>query len=109
MCVGPTGDVWAAVTGDRPPVSNRLHLVRYRPGDKAPKDLGPIGVANPDYTEFVGKDGKPLPAHAGFHKEPDGVTTSHFVSLGVCQGRDGTVYVMALSPYTILRLRPPTD
>jgi sugar lactone lactonase YvrE len=107
MCVGPGGNVWAAVTGDKPGVQYRLHLFRYRPGEKEPKNLGPIAVANPDYTEFVDKEGKPLPAHAGFHKEPDSKMTSHFAVLGISQGLDGAVYVMALSPYTILQLRPP--
>jgi sugar lactone lactonase YvrE len=109
MCVGPGGDVWAAVTGDKPGVQNRLHLFRYRPGEKEPRNLGPIAIANPDYTEFLDKDGKPLPAHGGFHTEPDGKMTSHFVVLGICQGLDGAVYVMALSPYTILQLRPPLE
>jgi sugar lactone lactonase YvrE len=107
MCVGPTGDVWAAITGNKPGVQNRPHLVRYRPGEKAPKDLGCLAVANPEYTEFTDKDGKPLPAHAGFHKEPDGKMTSHFVLMGVSQGRDGSVFVLALSPYTILQVHPP--
>jgi sugar lactone lactonase YvrE len=107
MCVGPTGDVWAAVTGNKPGVQNRPHLVRYRPGETAPQDLGCLAVANPDYTEFTDKDGKPLPAHAGFHKEADGKMTSHFVLMGVSQGRDGSVFVLGLSPYTILQVRPP--
>jgi hypothetical protein len=54
-------------------------------------------------------DGKPLPAHAGFHKEPDGTMTSHFAVLGISQGLDGAVYVMTLSPYTILQVRPPSE
>jgi hypothetical protein len=109
MCVGPTGEVWAAVTGSKEGVQHRLHLVRYRPGDAAPRDLGPVAVANPDFTEFVGKDGKPLPHHAGFSKTPDGKTTSHYVILGVAQGKDGAVYALALSPYTLLQVYPPKD
>jgi hypothetical protein len=109
MRVGPSGDVWAAITGARPGVQYRPHLVRYRPGEKAPKDLGTIAVANPDYTEFTGKDGKPLPAHAGFHKEPDGKMVSHFALLGITQATDGAVYVLALSPYTILQVRPQVE
>src|SRR5262249_289123 len=54
MCVGPTGEVWAAVTHAYPPhLPNLLHLVSYRPGDKAPQDHGPVGIRNPDYTEFT--------------------------------------------------------
>ena len=39
--------------------------------------------------------------------EPDGKMTSHFVLMGVAQGRDGSVFVLALSPYTILQVHPP--
>src|SRR5262249_35852973 len=66
MCVGPTGEVWAAVTEAAQGIQLQ-HLVRYRPGDKAPQDLGAVAIKNPNYTEFIGKDGKPLPHHAGIH------------------------------------------
>jgi sugar lactone lactonase YvrE len=106
MCVGPTGEVWAAVTEPAHKIQLQ-HLVRYRPGDKAPQDLGPVAIQNPDYTSFTDKDGKPLPHHAGLHKMPDGTTTTKYVILGVCQGRDGRVYSLALSPLTLLQVQPP--
>jgi hypothetical protein len=106
MCVGPTGDVVAAVTVPEKGVSNLPHLVRYRPGDKAPSDLGPVAIANPDYTEFTGKDGKPLPWHHGVKKLPDGTTTTVHVILGIAQLPDGTVGMMALAPYTLLLVKP---
>jgi len=61
---------------------------------------------NPDYTEFTDKDGKPLPYHGGQTKMPDGATTTKYVILGVCEGRDGAVYTLALQPYTLLRVPP---
>src|SRR5947209_4355575 len=76
------------------------------PGDKAPRDHGPVAIANPDYTEFKDKDGKPLPGHAGIIKLPDGTTTTRWVILGVCEARDGAVYTLALQPYTVLRVTP---
>jgi sugar lactone lactonase YvrE len=106
MCVGPTGEVWAAVTGSYPNYPNLLHLVRYRPGDKAPRDLGAVGLRNPDFTPFTDPSGKPLPNHHGFQKMPDGTTTTKYVILGVSQAQDGTVYVLALSPYTLLQIKP---
>ena len=83
-----------------------LHLVSYRPGDKAPRDHGPVAISNPDFTEFIDKDGKPLPHHGGLHKMPDGTTTTKYVILGVAQGKDGAVYALALSPYTLLQAQP---
>jgi len=105
LCVGPTGEVWASVT--EPSLGLHLHhLVRYRPGDKGPQDLGPVAVANPDFTTFTDAGGKPLPSHHGFQKLPDGVVTSKYVTMGVCQAKDGTIYSLVLSPYTLLQVRP---
>ncbi|MFN4260441.1 MAG: SMP-30/gluconolactonase/LRE family protein, partial [Gemmataceae bacterium] len=106
MCVGPTGDVWASVTVPAAKVGRLAHLVQYRPGDKAPRDLGPLAVRNPDFTEFTGQDGKPLPFHAGFAKTDDGATVPRYVTMGVCQTKDGQVYVLALHPYTLLQVKP---
>jgi hypothetical protein len=106
MCVGPKGEVWAAVTTPHPPVTNLLHLVSYRAGDKAPRDHGPVAIANPNYTEFKDQAGKPLPAHHGVVKLPDGTTTTQYVILGATQTPDGTVYALALAPYTLLQVPP---
>jgi len=109
LCVGPKGEVWAAVTegGKFEGINNLQHLVRFRPGDKAPADLGPVAIRNPDYTEFTDKEGKPLPLHYGIVKLPDGTTTTKYVILGVSQGLDGRVYSLALVPYTLLQVEPP--
>jgi len=106
MCVGPTGDVWAAITEADPQVVQKLHLVRYRPGDPAPRDLGPVAIRNPDYTPMTDAAGKPLPYHAGLITLPDGTLTTKAVILGVCQARDGTVSILALQPYTLLQVAP---
>jgi hypothetical protein len=106
MCVGPSGEVWAAVTEARPEVGYLLHLVRYRPGEPAAHDCGPVAIRNPDYTAFTDANGKPLPAHGGLVKLPDGTTTTRHVILGVCQARGGSVYILALQPYTLLQVEP---
>jgi hypothetical protein len=103
MCVGPTGTMWAAVTESHSQVGQLLHLVGYRPGDPAPRDHGPVSVSNPDFTAFVGTDGKPLPFHSGFGKF-GGVTTTKYVILGVCEAHSGDVYIMALHPYSVLKV-----
>jgi hypothetical protein len=103
MCVGPTGTMWAAITESHSKVGQLLHLVSYRPGDKAPHDRGPVSVSNPNFTAFVDKNGKPLPHHNGFGKFGD-VTTTKYVILGVCEARTGDVYILALSPYSVLKV-----
>ena len=108
MCVGPKGTVWTAVTETGVPEGiNLLHLVRYRAGEQAPTDLGPVSVSNPDFTDFTDKEGKTLPFHAGFKKMADGVTTTAYVILGVAEGRDGVVNILAMHPYSVLRVTPP--
>jgi sugar lactone lactonase YvrE len=104
LCVGPTGQAWVAVTVADPTVGRLLHLVSYVPGARGPRDHGPVAVSNPDFTEFTGKDGKPLPFHGGFIKLPDGTTTTRYVILGVCQANDGRVYILALHPYAVLEV-----
>ncbi len=103
MCVGPKGTMWAAITESHSKVGQLLHLVSYRAGDKAPRDHGPVSVSNPNFTEFVDKQGKPLPFHGGFGKF-GGVTTTKYVILGVCEARSGDVYILALHPYTVLKV-----
>lgn len=106
MCVGPTGQVWLSVTAVQPDGSNQHHLVTYKPGEKAPRDLGIISIRNPDYTEFKDTTGKDLPFHGGLMKLPNGVTTTRYVTLGIAQSRDGFVNIMMLHPLTILRVPP---
>ncbi|MFN0198319.1 MAG: SMP-30/gluconolactonase/LRE family protein [Planctomycetaceae bacterium] len=106
MCCGPSGNVWSATTSYGKDGIFQLNMVRYRPGDKAPVDFGEIAVTNPDFTELTDKDGKPLPFHAGFLNRPDGSMTTRYVILGVCEAKDGNVYVMAMHPYSVLKFEP---
>lgn len=104
MCVGPKGDVWVAVTEMAPEGIHLNHLVGYRAGEKAPTDFGAVAIRNPDYTEFVDKEGKPLPYHGGLFKTADGVTTTRYVILGVAEGNDDNVYILSLLPYSVLQV-----
>ena len=106
LCVGPSGAAWCAITALTPDGVQQLHLARFRPGDKTPVDLGVVSVRNPDFTEFTDKDGKPLPFHAGFYKRKDGRMVTRYVILGVCESRDGSVNIMAMHPYSVLRVPP---
>jgi len=113
MCVGPTGTVWAAVThrvsaqleGGKEQKIAALHLVRFQPGkDTQPVDLGQMYVTNPDFTQWSLPDGKPNPVHRGFASLDNGKLVSQYVTMGVCEARDGAVYVLALCPYSLLRV-----
>lgn len=103
MCVGPSGRVWASVTAVDGG-THWHHLVSYKPGGSAPVDHGVLTVSNPDFTEFVDAQGKPLPYHAGFFKMSDGTLTTRYVTMGVCEARDGAVYTTVMHPYTLLRV-----
>ncbi len=104
MAVGPKGVVWATVTMPGKDGSE-FHLVSYQPGQKAPRDLGQVGIANPDYTPFKDAKGKPLPWHHGTRKAKDG-TLLPLYPLGICAAHDGSVYATTLAPLTILRFSP---
>lgn len=105
MCVGPDGTVWAAVTEHGPPEGAVLHLVSHKPGAPAPRDHGVVGIANPNFTPFVGKDGKPMPWHHALRKAKDG-TLSPWVPMGVCAARDGSVYIETIAPFTLIKFSP---
>lgn len=102
MNVGPDGTVWAAVTVHGIPGGPMLHLVRYGPKDRAPVDLGRVGVANPNFTTFVDNKGKPKPWHHTMPKAKDG-TLSPWQPMGICATSDGCVWVKTIAPYTLLK------
>jgi hypothetical protein len=105
LCVGPNGTVWAAVTHPDAPEGPTVHLVSYKPGSSAPRDLGAIGIANPDFTKFTDAQGKPLPWHHTIRKSKDGTMTP-WVPMGVCAAADGSVYVMTIAPFSLLKFAP---
>lgn len=102
VCVAPDGTVWAAVTEGGLKGGAELHLVSYKPGAKAPRDHGRVGVANPDFTTFTDAAGKPKPWHHTMPKARDG-TRAPWQPMGVCATKDGSVYVMTIAPFTLIR------
>ena len=107
LAVAPTkeGKVWMALTEQGRPGGAMTHLVSYTPGDKAPRDHGAVGIANPDYVTFKDEKGKDRPWHHGLRKEKDGTLTP-YTPLGIAAGADGSVYVETLAPLTIIRYGP---
>ncbi len=103
LCVGPTGTLWAAVWGASKSAGNYLHVVSWRDGDSAPRDHGAMIVGNPDYTPFKDASGKPLPYHHGMKRLADD-TLVPLYHMGICEGRDGTVNVLTIAPYTLHRI-----
>ena len=107
MCVGRSGTCWSATTEAAPEGFNLVHLCSHRPGEKEPTDHGCIAIANPDYTPMTDASGKNLPFHGGQIKLKDGTVTTRHVILGVSEGLDGNVNIMALIPYTLLQVPSP--
>ena len=81
------------------------HLTRYDPKTGKAEDLGVLTVKNPDYCDWE-VAGKPKPYRHGFHKLPDGTLTPLHHHMAMIVGRDGTVYVTVLYPFTLLMLAP---
>jgi len=108
LSMGPEGKVYAAIrvkntTGFGG--SHLHHLVRFDPVAKRMEDLGVLAVRNPDYFDFgPGPDGKRKPWSHGFGKLPDGTLVPQVVHMGLTVGRDGTVYVLCLYPFTLLKI-----
>jgi sugar lactone lactonase YvrE len=105
LCVDPKGKVWMAVTEQGRPAGAMCHLVSYAPGDRAPRDHGPVGIANPDYVKLTDESGKPKPWHHTLRKEPDGTLTP-WQPLGIAASADGSVQILTLAPFTLLRFAP---
>jgi hypothetical protein len=102
MAVGADGVVWAAVTVHGIPDGPRLFLVSWAPGDAVVVNHGRVGVANPGFTNFNDATGKQKPWHHTMPKTADG-TLSPWQPMGVSPARDGTVHLMTIAPFTILR------
>jgi hypothetical protein len=107
MCVGRSGTCWVAVTQAAPEGINLLNLVSYKAGEKEPTNHGPVAIANPDYVATTDAAGEPIPFHGGLIKLKDGTTTTRHVILGVAEGHDDHVYILALQPYTLLQVPVP--
>jgi hypothetical protein len=103
VSVSPDGQLWVVVsTGwSREPA----RLLSFTPGEEGVVDHGPIGVRNPDYTEFTDEEGKRLPAHRGMQHAEDGTMIPVYPH-GICVSRTGAVYVLNLRPYTVLKIEP---
>ncbi len=107
MCVGSDGTVWAGVAATFPNKGQFLHIVRYRPGDSAPRDMGPIAIGNPDYTTFTDADGKEKPHHNGVYRLDDGTLLPRYVIMGICATDDRTIALTTLYPFTLHTLHFP--
>ena len=102
MCVGADGRVWMAVTEQGRAGGPMCHLVSYTPGDKSPVDHGSVKIANPEFTTFTDEQGKAKPWHHTIRKEKDGTLTP-WQPLGIAAAADGTVYVLSIAPFTLIR------
>jgi len=105
MCVAPDGAVWAGVAATFEKRGKVLHVVSWRPGDRAPTDHGPIAISNPDYATFTDADGKTKRWHHGVYRRDDGKLLPRYTIMGICAASDGTVYLTTLYPFTVHAVR----
>jgi hypothetical protein len=111
ISVGPDGRVYAAIA-----VLNDTgfgtgyqlnHLARFDPKTGGFEDLGVLKVENPNFFDWSpGPEGKKKPFTHGYQTLPDGTLTPQYQHLGAIMARDGTMYVLILCPYTLLRISP---
>jgi hypothetical protein len=109
--VGPDGRVYAAIAETNKTgygsAAQLDHVVRYDPQAKSFEDLGVLTVKNPDFFDFSpGPDGKPKPWTHGYAKLPDGTLMPQYQPMGSIVAKDGSVYVLILYPYTVLKVDP---
>ena len=105
LCAGPKGQVWMAVSDPGRPGGQVCHLVSYIPGAKTPRDHGPVGVANPDYIKLYDANNKMKPWRHTLRKEKDG-TYAPWQPLGIAASADGSVNILTLAPFTLIRFSP---
>ena len=105
MCVAADGAVWAGVAATFEKPGKVLHVVSWRPGDRAPTDHGPIAISNPDYATFTDADGKTKRWHHGVYRRDDGKLVPRYTIMGICAASDGTVYLTTLYPFTVHAIR----
>ena len=111
VSIGPDGKVYVAIARRNDTgygAGYQLnHLTRYDPTAKKVDDLGVMVVENKGFFDFSpGADGQPKPFANGYQTLPDGTLTAQYQHLGSITASDGTVYVLILSPYTLLRISP---
>lgn len=105
MCVASDGKVWVALTEQGLKGGPLLYLVGYDPAQQRWLVRRPVGIANPDYITLTDAQGKPKPWHHTIRKEPDGTLTP-WQPMGIAAGRDGSVFITTIAPFTVLHLRP---
>jgi hypothetical protein len=110
LSIAPDGRVYAVVRVDNETkfgAGHLHHLTRYDPKTKKVEDLGVLAVTNPDYFDFRPRsDGEPPPFSHGFHQLPDGTLTPLHHHMALVVGRNGTIYVTIIYPFTLLRIGP---
>src|ERR1051325_10352589 len=105
MCVDNKGKVWMGLSEHGRPGGPQAYLASYTPGDKAPRNHGKVGIANPDYIKLTDENGKLKPWHHTLRKEKDGTYTP-WQPLGIAASADGHVNLLTLAPFTLIRFAP---
>jgi hypothetical protein len=124
MCVAGNGQVWMGVSASvdasffarlgmaiaEGPIKKAwqmLRVVSYTPGDIAPKDLGAIAIANPDYAGVEKHEGNPVRKHDGVYSLSDGTLLPRNTVAGICAHSNGNIYITTQRPFTIHEIKIP--
>lgn len=105
MCVDPKGKVWAVVSDRTRKDGSVCHIVSYTPGSKSPRDHGMVSIANTNYIKLTDEKGKQKPWHHTIRVEKDG-TWAPYQPLGIAASADGSVNILTLAPFTLIRFSP---
>ncbi len=104
LCVGPKGQIWMAVSDRARKGGSACHLVSYTPGAKSTRDHGIVTIANKDYVKLTDDNGKPKPWHHTIRDEKG--TWVPWQPLGIAASADGSVNILTLAPFTLIRFTP---
>ena len=107
LVMHPDGNVYALFATPDPAgkaKGNLNMLARYEPKAKTMHTLGALAIRNKDYFNFKPQaDGTPKPWSDGV-ETVDGTLVPTAAHQGMIAGRDGTLYAMLTSPFSVLKV-----
>lgn len=113
--IGPDGSVYTVIRVDNDTGFGGHylhHICRFDPSKGKMEDLGVLAVTNPHfYFDSTGADPKTHKRrngriYYGYHTLPDGTLTPLHNHMALIAGQDGSIYVIILYPFALLKIDP---